>query len=333
MDKENDFFDEDSKSTTDVDTIENIEEHYAKMYKDLPPEVVKMLINTHPLYGSKSEYAKEKEKLTQFIRDELEETKILREKVKTLESKLESTKNMGKLVESSEFLAMKKKKECEDSFSKKDIPIEESTKEEDEEVLYSLFHKEEEPEKSGLVKYIATFILTSTLLVCIIGMIVNIIQNKEYETTFVELNKKNEEFERTLNNLNVENKFNLEQNEILKKENEGLKNQLNELKASQEITTTPNIVPSGNDNKENNSTSSSTEIETTTQPITQVQSTTKTQSKPQPQTYTVAKGETLWSISKKFYGDGNYYKDIMRVNNLKKEEVEEGMKLILPDVK
>lgn len=34
-------------------------------------------------------------------------------------------------------------------------------------------------------------------------------------------------------------------------------------------------------------------------------------------TYTVKKGDTLWSIAKKTLGDGNKYKEIQKANNLK----------------
>lgn len=34
-------------------------------------------------------------------------------------------------------------------------------------------------------------------------------------------------------------------------------------------------------------------------------------------TYTVKKGDTLWSIAKKTLGDGNRYKEIQKVNGLK----------------
>lgn len=34
-------------------------------------------------------------------------------------------------------------------------------------------------------------------------------------------------------------------------------------------------------------------------------------------TYTVKKGDSLWSIAKKFLGDGNRYKEIQKVNGLK----------------
>lgn len=33
--------------------------------------------------------------------------------------------------------------------------------------------------------------------------------------------------------------------------------------------------------------------------------------------YTVKKGDTLWSIAKKFLGDGNRYKEIQKANALK----------------
>lgn len=34
-------------------------------------------------------------------------------------------------------------------------------------------------------------------------------------------------------------------------------------------------------------------------------------------TYTVKKGDTLWSIAKKLLGDGNRYKEIQKANGLK----------------
>ena len=35
-----------------------------------------------------------------------------------------------------------------------------------------------------------------------------------------------------------------------------------------------------------------------------------------PSTYTLVKGDCLWKIAKKFYGDGNKYKDIQKLNNI-----------------
>lgn len=47
--------------------------------------------------------------------------------------------------------------------------------------------------------------------------------------------------------------------------------------------------------------------------------------------YIVQTGDTLSSISKKFYGTTNLYNKIMEKNNLKSENLSEGQKLIIPE--
>lgn len=46
--------------------------------------------------------------------------------------------------------------------------------------------------------------------------------------------------------------------------------------------------------------------------------------------YTVKKGDTLWSIAKKFLGDGNRYKEIQRVNGLKDTIIYPGTVIQIP---
>lgn len=51
-------------------------------------------------------------------------------------------------------------------------------------------------------------------------------------------------------------------------------------------------------------------------------------------TYTVAKGDHLWSIAQKVYGDGNMYTKILEANNLTNaDQIEVGMVLKLPRAK
>ena len=47
--------------------------------------------------------------------------------------------------------------------------------------------------------------------------------------------------------------------------------------------------------------------------------------------YTVVKGDTLWAIAQKYYGDGNKYKDIAKANNLSNPDIiHAGQKLLIP---
>lgn len=52
-----------------------------------------------------------------------------------------------------------------------------------------------------------------------------------------------------------------------------------------------------------------------------------------PSTHTVTEGETLWSISEKYFNSGYNWKDIAQVNNLSgQESLEVGQQLIIPNV-
>jgi nucleoid-associated protein YgaU len=47
--------------------------------------------------------------------------------------------------------------------------------------------------------------------------------------------------------------------------------------------------------------------------------------------YTVQKGDTLWAIAKKYYGDGNKYTEIAKANNISNPNViSVGQKLLIP---
>lgn len=48
------------------------------------------------------------------------------------------------------------------------------------------------------------------------------------------------------------------------------------------------------------------------------------------QTYTTQRGDTLWKISKKYYGAGNQYKRIMEANGMKNTIIRPGMTLVIP---
>lgn len=47
-------------------------------------------------------------------------------------------------------------------------------------------------------------------------------------------------------------------------------------------------------------------------------------------THTVQKGDTLWSIAKKYLGDGNKYKEIQKANNLKDTIIYPGTVIQIP---
>ncbi|WP_418222798.1 GH25 family lysozyme [Clostridium isatidis] len=53
--------------------------------------------------------------------------------------------------------------------------------------------------------------------------------------------------------------------------------------------------------------------------------------KPSAKYHTVVKGDTLWAIAKKYYGDGNRYPEIARVNNIANPNIiSVGQKLLIP---
>lgn len=59
----------------------------------------------------------------------------------------------------------------------------------------------------------------------------------------------------------------------------------------------------------------------TTALVATVTKTRSTTSKVTPKTYTVQKGDTLWSICKKHLGDGQKYKEIAKLNNLENPDL------------
>lgn len=60
---------------------------------------------------------------------------------------------------------------------------------------------------------------------------------------------------------------------------------------------------------------------------------TKTEQADQKDSYTVAAGDTLWSISEKVYGSGYNWVDIRDANNIENpNNLDEGTELIIPDV-
>lgn len=46
--------------------------------------------------------------------------------------------------------------------------------------------------------------------------------------------------------------------------------------------------------------------------------------------YTVKSGDTLWSIAKRFLGDGNRYREIQKLNGLKDTVIQAGRVLKIP---
>ncbi len=58
--------------------------------------------------------------------------------------------------------------------------------------------------------------------------------------------------------------------------------------------------------------------------------TAQTDRQPETPVHTVKKNETLWSISKKYYGDGTKYEAIMSANILDSDRLQPGMRLTIP---
>lgn len=308
------------KSLLSHDEIEEegIEEHYAKMYKDLPPDVVKMLISTHPLYGEKVEPTKEKIKETvkettkEFVKEPVKE--IIKEPSKETIKKSETKDISDKKVKA------KKIEKDEDYDYEKDEDYEEDN---EKEFLYSLFSKSDgEESNKGSKKYVLIGILTTILFVCIIGMAVNITQNAKNKSVIETLEKDKLKLTRELENNQVTKDVFSDENANLKKEIESLKTQLASGSTTPEgetpTTDTSKENPQVNDSKENNKVE-----QTTTSNVTKKEN-----------TYTVEKGDGLWKISTKIYGSGKYVDDIAKANNLKSDStLTPGTTLVLPDIK
>lgn len=306
MEKEKDILEkhEDITLGKEMDSSESIEEHYAKMYKDLPPDVVKMLISTHPLYGDKAEE----------LKDEIEKTKEPVKEIIKSSTEVKVTEETKKI----DIEPVKDKLSAESKSQAKVVKLKEDNIEdnpdEEKEFLYSLFSDDKEGKDINKFKRnIIICILTSIFLVCIIGMVVNIIQSNKNKTLAETLKTEKQDLVEKLNNLEIEKQKIDSENEDLNGENESLKNQLvdstQKIEEETQLPSKESIV--------SESTKSTENIKPTIQT----------------QTHKVAKGETLWKISEKMYGTGKYYTDIMKANNIAKDsDVKEGMVLTIPAI-
>lgn len=271
---------------------EDLEEHYKQMYKDLPPDVVKMLIDTHPLhkdsdkeYISKEDILKEEE-----ISEEIPKTKVAAKESKKVERK--------------------KQKE----FEYIDDNIDDIDEEEEKEFIYSLFSKSSDDESIDLRKYVAIAILTAISFVCIIGIVVNIIQNSKYKEQIEVLKAENAKLEAKVQTDEAVQKKQKEEIESYKEEIENYKVQSVPSDTQESLPFEPNDAPNDSQIEEIPTSSSSTSAQ---------------------KTYKVLSGDTLWKISQKQYGAGSqdYVNAIMNANGLKSpNDIKPGMTLKIPEV-
>lgn len=271
---------------------EDLEEHYKQMYKDLPPDVVKMLIDTHPLhkdsdkeYISKEDILKEEE-----ISEEIPKTKVAAKESKKVERK--------------------KQKE----FEYIDDNVDDIDEEEEKEFIYSLFSKSSDDESIDLKKYVAIAILTAISFVCIIGIVVNIIQNSKYKEQIEVLKAENAKLEAKVQTDEAVQKKQKEEIESYKEEIENYKVQSVPSDTQEPLPFEPNDAPSDSQIEEIPTSSSSTSTQ---------------------KTYKVLSGDTLWKISQKQYGAGSqdYVNAIMNANGLKSaNDIKPGMTLKIPEI-
>lgn len=271
---------------------EDLEEHYKQMYKDLPPDVVKMLIDTHPLHkDSNKEYISKE--------DTFKEEEISKEIPKP-KAEVKETKKVER----------KKQKE----FEYIDDDIDDIDDDEEKEFIYSLFSKSSDDESIDLKKYVAIAILTAISFVCIIGIVVNIIQNNKYKQQIEVLKAENAKLEAKVQTDEAVQKKQKEEIESYKEEIESYK-----LQPAPSDTQEPL-------SSESNNASSTTQIEE----VPTSSSPTNTQ-----KTYKVLSGDTLWKISQKQYGAASqdYVNAIINANGLKSaNDIKPGMTLKIPEI-
>lgn len=311
----------------DFVTSENLEEHYSKMYKDLPPDVVKMLISTHPLYSksksakidegekSKSEELAEPKKsieipLKEAAITEEAEQELEKESPKIKREEVEIKKHLSSEKKPTEAEAIKKPKKAvskEKTDKPKSTYIKSDNVEGDEEFLYDLFPKKtkgKEKSSGNLKSSIIIGILTISLIVCIIGMIASIIQNNKTREVLDKLEEEKKALEIEKNNEEEMNKLTVEE---LKAEIQGLRAKYEQVPVVDENP--PEI----------------TEQNPSDEPTNNVEPTIKT--------YVVQSNDNPWKISEKMYGNGKYYAEIMKANKLKEDAVlRPGTTLIIPDL-
>lgn len=270
---------------------EDLEKHYTQMYKDLPPDVVKMLIDTHPLKKDSS-----KEHITKedtFKQEEISEESP-RAKVETKETK-----------------KVERKKTKEFEYIDDDV---DDNDDDEKEFIYSLFSKSNDDEAIDLKKYVAIAILTAISFVCIIGIVVNIIQNNKFKEQIEILKEENAKLEaKVQTNEAIQKKQ--------KEEIESYKEEIKDFQAQSSPSDTQDPSP-----VEPNDTPSDSQIEE----VPTSGSSTSTQ-----KTYKVLAGDTLWKISQKQYGAGSqdYVNAIMNANGLKSaNDIKPGMTLKIPEV-
>lgn len=295
---------------TEGKASEDLEEHYKQMYKDLPPDVVKMLIDTHPLHKESSkEYAIEEKEIIKKEREEKPKV-VSKPKVSTKsksEDKIQTEDRETKKVEHKKTKSKRKTKDFE--YINDDEDYEDYEDDKEEEFIYSLFSKkdkDDDGEHIDLKKYAAIAILTTISFVCIIGLVVNIFQSNKLKAENKALTDTNRKLEAENSNSEVVQKKQASEIESLESEVESLKAQLN---------------PNGTQQ----------ESSSQTEPTNAASNSNTTQSK----TYTVAAGDNLWKISQKQYGTASqtHINAIMNANGIKNaNELKVGMTLKIPEV-
>ncbi|NLK21946.1 MAG: LysM peptidoglycan-binding domain-containing protein [Epulopiscium sp.] len=206
----------------------------------------------------------------------------------------------------------KRMREELDSLLKNTNPLNKASEvtKEELESFYSISAKRRSKKRDKLKDKIVSasiLVIGIILIVSIIWMFLGLgkllFKNKDHET----LQSDNSTIELLNNEINRLK----QENEALYQENIELRAELEQLKFPLEIDTPETElnqpIEEPEDNNDNDSSAS------------------------EPEYYIVKTGDTLWNISKKLYGSGKYYKNIIEYNNLKDEnDIYRGMRLAIP---
>lgn len=228
-----------------------------------------------------------------------------------------------------------KEEELKKTKKKKEVKKEEEGEKEENEFIKDLFSDENKEEMRSLTKYAITAALAVVVFICIIVIIVMGNKNKSIQAELDTIKIKNDELSLKYEEFKLQKDYSDKENQRLQTVIAQLQEEVGKINTNQTNQSQQNQPSTGNENNTNStSNTGNTNSAGNNASSSNTTNTGNSTSSSEEKIHIVQKGETLWKISEKEYGNGNYYTKIMEYNGLTENSVlSVGMKIKIPNIK